>query len=124
MSVRYTDVSYREDDDETVASDGRQLVSIKEAKFNVQHICLVLESIGVFALVLKESFRPFLMKTLHLVMEKTGSSNYCVHQAGANALNDMRKAFGCDGVEQLILQNSDYIAYYVNVSIRKVSRIT
>lgn len=119
VSIRYTDVSYDGAEEQNADSD-KSLVSINEAKFNVQHVCLVLESIGVFSLVLKESFKPYLMKTLHRVMEKTGSGNYCVHLAGATALQNIRAAFNYDDVQQLIHDNSDYIAYYVNASIKKV----
>lgn len=96
-------------------------LNINEAKFNVQHICLVLETIGLFSATLKNVFQPFVLRTLHRILEKTGSNNYAIHLAGARALQDIRTALNCDSVAQLIHNNADYIAYFVNLSLKRVS---
>lgn len=103
---------------DTDPADSR--LNINEAKFNVQHICLVLETIGLFSVAMKNVFQPFVLRSLHRILEKTGSSNYAIHLAGARALQDIRSALNCDSVAQLIHNNADYISYFVNLSLKKV----
>lgn len=117
MSIRYTDMQWN-GDVENKPADAR--LNINEAKFNVQHICLVLESIGLFSVALRNAFQPFVLRSLHRILEKTGSNNYAIHLAGARALQDIRSALNCDTVAQLIHNNADYISYFVNLSLKKV----
>lgn len=44
--------------------------------FNVLHTCLILETVGRFAVVLQMDFQPFLFKSLHKILEKSGE-NHC-----------------------------------------------
>lgn len=66
VSIRYTDLRVAE----PIASEAT--ISIAEAKYNVQHICLILETVGRLAQDLRHRFDPFMMRTLHNVLEKTG----------------------------------------------------
>lgn len=95
-------------------------ININEAKFNVQHICLVLETIGLLSVALRNGFQPFVLRSMHRILEKTGSNNYAIHLAGARALQDIRLALNCDSVAQLIHDNADYISYFVKLSLKKV----
>lgn len=60
--------------DPTISVASVESISIAEAKFNVQHICLVLETVGRLALDLRHGFSQFLMRTLHSILEKTGEA--------------------------------------------------
>lgn len=127
---------------EPTASIADETISIAEAKFNVQHICLVLETVGRLGQDLRHGIDPFIMRTLHGVLEKTGnilflflvlvtgtilkcvtwsgSNNFLIHTAGAFALKCLSDAEGYVDVAELIYENADYIAYYVNLSLKKV----
>lgn len=76
VSIRYTDVRYTD--------NGRyqnEVVTINDAKFNVLHICLLLETIGVYAMVLQKEFQPFVMKTLYRILDKTGKNSViCIYK--------------------------------------------
>lgn len=50
-------------------------ITIADAMFNVLHTCLVLETVGHFASVLQKDFQPFLFKSLHKILEKSGEYN-------------------------------------------------
>lgn len=141
VSIRYTDVRYMEND-----RYGNKVITINDAKFNVLHICLLLETIGVYATALKEEFQPFVMQTLYRILDKTGkntfckfkkiiapdlklnadllsgSSNYVIHAAGLFALDNVCEALEYGSISDLIHYNSDYIAHYVNLSLKRVSK--
>lgn len=121
MSIRYTDMQWNGDAVDGNSGDASRL-NINEAKFNVQHICLVLETVGLFSVALKNAFQPFVLRSLHRILEKTGSTNYAIHLAGAKALLHIRSALNYDSVAELIHNNADYISYFVNLSLKKVCR--
>lgn len=70
VTIRYTDVRWTENESLNLPTD--DIITINDAKFNVLHMCLVLETIGKLALSLKLNFQPFLLRSLHRVLEKTG----------------------------------------------------
>lgn len=43
-----------------------------------------------------------------------------IHTAGAFALDCLTNALDCGDVATLIQQNADYVAFYVNMSLKKV----
>lgn len=47
-------------------------ITIADAMFNVLHTCLIVETVGQFAMVLQKDFQPFLFKSLHKILEKSG----------------------------------------------------
>lgn len=50
-------------------------ITINDAKFNVLHICLMLESVGLFSLELRKHFQSYLQRSLHRLLEKAGTYN-------------------------------------------------
>lgn len=71
ISIRYTDVRWKGDDN---VEDRNDEITIGDAMFNVQHTCLILETVGHFATVLQTDFQPFLFKSLHRILEKSGEN--------------------------------------------------
>lgn len=52
-----------------------------------------------------------------------GSSNYMIHLAGVYALNQIKISQQLETISDLIHQNSDYLTYYINKSLKTVSFI-
>ncbi|XP_037027040.1 TELO2-interacting protein 1 homolog [Bradysia coprophila] len=119
ISIRYTDVRWKGDDS---VEDSNDEITIADAMFNVQHTCLILETVGHFATVLQTDFQPFLFKSLHKILEKSGSSNHAIHMAGLSALNNVKVGLNYNSVSEMIDDNSDYITYFVNLSLKKVNQ--
>lgn len=69
ISIRYTDVRWKGDENVKHSDDE---ITISDAMCNVLHTCLVLETVGHFATILRNDFQPFLFRTLHKVLEKSG----------------------------------------------------
>lgn len=46
--------------------------SLSEIQLNILQVCLQIEGIGLFALVLQEKFQKFLLRTFYLVLERAG----------------------------------------------------
>lgn len=116
ISIRTTDVAMQANNNRSLSVDS--LITINDAKFNVLHMCLVLETVGLYAEMLKERFQKFLLKSLHRILEKAGSSHYMIHSAGFFALNRLTMSLNSNSIAELIHSNSDYISYYVNVSLK------
>ena len=72
ISIRCTDVRYNDDKVTEQSQAEIDLITINDAKFNVLHICLVLETVGMLAETIKLDFRSFVLKSLSRVLEKAG----------------------------------------------------
>lgn len=75
LSIRYTDICYNNNDEngKEMMVDDESVITISDAKFNVLYTCLLLESIGVYGMVLEKDFQPFVLKTLYQILDKTGT---------------------------------------------------
>lgn len=116
ISIRVSEVKFREDQ-----ADVEELLTINDVKFNVLHTCLILETIATYATYLGTDFQPYLLNTLHRLLEKSGSSHYMIHSAGAYALSKLKSALQLSSITELIYQNADYIIFHVNKSLRKAN---
>lgn len=58
--------------------------------------------------------------TILLVYFSPGSSNHAIHMAGLLTLNNLKVALNYKSVSEMIDDNSDYITYFVNLSLKKV----
>lgn len=73
--TRYTDISYRQDDESynNRFVDGKDSCrTLAQAQDNIVKISLMTEGIGKLAKSLKKNFQPYLLKTLYLILERAG----------------------------------------------------
>lgn len=115
-SIRMVDVKYDEPSPSTTVD---QRLNLQDVKFNVLHMCLILETVACYASHLGDRFQPFLLNSLHRILEKSGSSHYMIHSAGVYALTKLQSALNLNSISELIFQNADYITFHVNRSLRK-----
>ena len=98
-------------------------ITIREAQTNVIQVCLLVEGVGRMAKVLGSRFDHFLLKTLYFVLERAGSANGLVAQAGITAIWDISEACGYGrDVTGLVQANADYFSYHVTCRLRRVEQ--
>ncbi|CAH0723534.1 unnamed protein product, partial [Brenthis ino] len=117
VETRYTDISYAHPRIEHV--DHNTCATLVEAQRNMAFCCLVTEGLGMMARRLKESYQPYLLKTLCLILERVGSKYENLHLAGLRAINDVAAAFGHPSVTDLIAENADYFTSQVTSRLKK-----
>jgi hypothetical protein len=98
-------------------------ITLGQAQSNVIQACLLVEGVGRMASVLGSKFDQFLLKTLYLVLERAGSANGLVAEAGMAAIKDISHACGYDrGVTDLVQANVDYFSYHVTYRLRRMEQ--
>lgn len=45
-----------------------------------------------------------------------------IHTTGVRALDNIANSQGCTDISQLINENADYVAYYINISLKRVGQ--
>lgn len=68
----YTDNDYWQVPLSVIVDEFGYVTTLADVQNNVIQVCLLVEGIGKIALVLKENFQQFLLKTLYLVLERAG----------------------------------------------------
>lgn len=101
--------------------DNTNDLTMNDVKINILHNCLILENIGLIARVLKNDFKPYIFKSLHRVLEKAGNNNSMIQMTAIHTLHQMIEGLQLSGMNELIHDNSDYLTYHVNVSLKNVS---
>lgn len=96
-----------------------QEMSLRTIKYNILCTCLVVELMGVTARILEKHFHRFMLRTLHRVLEKAGSSNFIVRSAGLFALESISTAMGFTEIAQLIDGNSDFLLFNVQKMLKR-----
>jgi hypothetical protein len=98
-------------------------ITIGQAQANVIQACLLVEGVGKMARVLGSKFDQFLLKTLYLVLERAGSANELVAEAGMAAIRDISHACGYGrDVTDLVQANVDYFSYHVTCRLRRMEQ--
>jgi hypothetical protein len=98
-------------------------ITIGQAQSNVVQACLLVEGVGKMAQVLGSRFDQFLLKTLFLVLERAGSANGLVAEAGMAAVRDISQACGYGrDVTDLVKANVDYFSYHVTCRLRRMEQ--
>ena len=113
IEIRLRDV--KPEDEHNEAHD----ISLKTIKYNILCTCLVVELMGVAAKVLKMNFQRFMLRVLHLVLEKAGSSNFIIRSAGLYALELISTSMGFNDVAQLIDENSDFLLFNIEKMLKR-----
>jgi hypothetical protein len=98
-------------------------ITIGQAQTNVIQACLLVEGVGKIAKVLGSRFDQFLLKTLYFVLERAGSANGLVAEAGMTALWDISDTCGYGrDVTGLVQANVDYFSYHVTCRLRRMEQ--
>lgn len=115
VEVRLRDIDLNDD------SEAPAEVNLKTIKFNILSTCLVLELVGAAVIVIKNNFRKYLLRSLHRVLEKAGSSNFLIRTAGIYTLEKISSAMGYSGISQLIDEHSDFLLFNIQKLLKRKS---
>lgn len=113
IEIRLRDVALEEDGEKT------NEMNLKAIKYNIICTSLVLELMGTTAKVLTMNFQRFMLRTLHRVLEKAGSSNFIIRSAGLYALEMISTAMGFSEVSQLIDENSNFLLFNIQKLLKR-----
>ncbi|KAK9879242.1 hypothetical protein WA026_004091 [Henosepilachna vigintioctopunctata] len=91
---------------------------LRTLRNNIQQGTLNVHGIGVMADVLQEDFRPFLLKSLFLVLTRAGSNQPLIQTAGRKALKNIANALNYSNVTALINNNMDYFVFYIERNLK------
>lgn len=95
--------------------------SFSELNSNVQLLCLLLEGIGIFAILLREHFDGMLLDVLYPLMEKLGGHNATVSEMAYWSLVTIAATCKYNSVEELIGKNVDYLINSISLNLRHIS---
>lgn len=104
-------------------SDRLETITIKDIQNNILHMCLITETIGLYAKQMHEQYQKYLLNSLHRLMEKSASIHYMIRTSAIISLNNVKSAFGFESISALIFNNADYITYSINMSLKKPDQI-
>lgn len=120
VSIRTTDIRWSSFIENQSHDD--DIITLNDVKFNALHTCLIIETVAAYATYLGAGYAPFLLNSLHRLLEKAGSRHFMIHTAGLYALNKLKMALSLDSLSELIFQNVDYITFHLNQSIRNINK--
>lgn len=112
ISMRISDSGYRS------IEPANERVTLNDVKFNILHMCLVIETLGLSALKMNAHFQPFLLRSLRCLLEKSSSKHYMMQMSAVLALNNLKSAFGLNSIADLIMNNADYITFSINSALK------
>lgn len=100
-----------------------QIITIKDIKNNILHMCLTIETVGLYAKRLGKRYQTYMLRSFHRLLEKSASVHYMIRIAALIALNNVKEAFGLNTISQLIFDNADYVTYSINIYLKKSDQI-
>ncbi|GMH93811.1 hypothetical protein TrST_g2583 [Triparma strigata] len=103
---------------EQAAEDGMGDVSAATLNGNAYLISSLMEVIGTFAEGVGEEFVVILPEVLYLLVEKVGSSNMVVNQAGLATMMRICSVLKVDGLRSLVRENMDYLVDSIVIKLR------
>lgn len=95
---------------------------VQQIKHNSVVMCLMLEGIGIFATSIGKNYEAFMLQSLHLILEKCGSTQSIVGLAAMKSLNQIRIASNQDSISELISTNVDYLRYFIIQKLKHIER--
>ncbi|KAG5673686.1 hypothetical protein PVAND_003711 [Polypedilum vanderplanki] len=114
IEIRLFDKPYNKEDD----IEDQQLMSLKILNYNTLCTCIIIELTGKVALKLKKDFHKYLLRCLHQVLKKAGSSNFLIKSAGLYALNCIKEALGYTDLSQLIDDNANFLLFNIQKMLK------
>ncbi|KAL7016741.1 hypothetical protein ACKWTF_010111 [Chironomus riparius] len=113
IEVKLTDISLNDNNEEQ-----QVILNLKTIKYNILCTCTILEMTGNIALKLESKFQKYILRCLHMILEKAGNSNFLIKSAGLYALQCISQAMGHTEISQLIDANSDYLLFNIHKLLR------
>lgn len=117
VSVSYTDSNPMD------ALDHFDRVTIKDVKSNIQHMCLIVELVSLYAKRMGRHFDRYLLRSLHRLLENSASMYYTIRMSAVIALHNVKSAYRLDSVSALINNNIDYITHALEMALKKPDQI-
>lgn len=104
-----------EDEDQEIQTK----LNLKIVRYNILCTCFVTELIGCVAMQLKKGFQRYILRSMHKILEKAGSSKFIIRSAGLHALNCVAQAMDFKEVSELISEHSDFILFNVKNQLKR-----
>lgn len=117
ISIRMSDTKHQEIDQRF------ESITIGDIKNNILHMCLVIETVGLYAKQLRDQYQRYLLRSLHRLLEKSTSTHNMIRTSALIALNNLKIAFQLNSISELILENSDYISHSINMALKHPNQI-
>jgi hypothetical protein len=99
----------------------KRKLQLRNIKYNILCTCLILETLATTSRILRKDFEKFLLKVLHKILIKAGSSNFMLQSAGISTLKTVAEELRLNGISELIAQNSDFLLFQIEKMLRNVS---
>lgn len=99
------------------------IITIKDIKNNILHMCLTIETVGMYAKRLGQRYQKYMLRSFHRLLEKSASVHYMIRIAALIALNNVKEAFGLNSISQLIFDNADYVSYWIDIYLKRCNQI-
>lgn len=116
ISMRISDIGHQ------AVEPCHETITLNDVKFNVLHMCLVIETLGLCSLKLNTQFQPFLLHSLRCLLEKSATKHYMIQMSAVLALNNLKTAFDLSSIADLIAGNADYITFSINSAMKCAER--
>lgn len=98
-------------------------ITIKDVKSNIQHMCLIIELVSLYAKRMTHHFNRYLLKTLHRLLENAASMYYTIRMSAVIALHNVTNAYKLESISVLINNNIDYITHAIDMALKKPDQI-
>ncbi|XP_011306395.1 TELO2-interacting protein 1 homolog isoform X2 [Fopius arisanus] len=96
--------------------------TLYQVQSNILQNCLLMEGLGILAVILRENYQQYLLKTLYLIIERAGNKNRLISSVGLHTLNELAKSQGYPNISNFLWHNIDYISYHVTVKLRRFEK--
>jgi hypothetical protein len=114
VEVRLKDVRLEDDDQEFNSK-----LNLKMVRYNILCTSFVTEIVGCAALRLGKQFQPFILRSMHKILEKAGSSKFLIKSSGLHSILCITKAMGFKEVSELIIEHSDFILFNIQNQLKR-----
>ncbi|XP_064639094.1 TELO2-interacting protein 1 homolog isoform X2 [Lineus longissimus] len=88
---------------------------------NIQQICLLVEGIANFAMVLGGSFSPLMMVVLYPLLEKRGDDTLAISRTALYTIQTICDKTGYSCISDMICSNIDYLMHTISLKMRHFS---
>lgn len=96
-------------------------MTLKMINSNIILVCLHLEALSTFSLVLINDYRQFLIKVLYPLLEKVNDSNHLISSCALKALHVVASSCRYKSIAELITMNADYLVSTISIHLRHLN---
>ena len=96
-------------------------MTLKAINSNVILVCLQIEAMAAFSLILLKDFRKTLSKTLYPLLEKVNDRNHLISNCALEALHVVALSCQYKNVSELITANADYLVSTISIYLRQLN---